>query len=489
MKRHHKKRTGILLLLILAQRISSCASDNGGASADDGISADSGTGTTPTAETAVTSADVTTEDSGTFALPDTLDYGGTTFTVLAVDEDVPYTYFEDYDSETGDVMNDAIFSRNRTVEEYLNIRFETVNCSHGSEVSNVQKDAASGDGVYDLISPHILSQIPALVTSGLLTDLGELEYVDFTQPWWNGSFVENMQLKGMTYYASGNIIAPNIRVIVFNKALVENYDMSDPYEAVSNGTWTLDTMAKYTKGFYNDINGNGEMDADDLYAFSDLSNSGLATSFIHGSGLLFVESAGDTYSLTLGTETEKIHGIMEKLYDNIYLEGNTAITNTEFANGTVLFGTQVLLKLQLLRDSEVSFGIIPFPKYDETQDAYYSSAWNGLLCVPVSATDLSMSGAVMEALAYFSTDTLVPAYYEKLLGGKFARDDTSVKMLDLIFDSVVYDIGLCFDGFIGNYALPGNLLNQGSTDIASEFAKKEATFTGHYKELFASVPG
>ena len=176
MKRHHKKRTGILLLLILAQSISSCASDNGGTSAD------SGTGTTPTAETAVTSADVTTEDSGTFALPDTLDYGGTTFTVLAVDEDVPYTYFEDYDSETGDVMNDAIFSRNRTVEEYLNIRFETVNCSHGSEVSNVQKDAASGDGVYDLVSPHILSQIPALVTSGLLTDLGELEYVDFTQP-------------------------------------------------------------------------------------------------------------------------------------------------------------------------------------------------------------------------------------------------------------------------------------------------------------------
>ena len=93
----------------------------------------------------------------------------------------------------------------------------------------------------------------------------------------------------------------------------------------------------------------------------------------------------------------------------------------------------------------------------------------------------------MEALAYYSSDTLVPAYYEKLLGGKFAQDDASVRMLDLIFGNLVYDIGLCFDGFVGYYSLPGSLLISGSTDLASAFAKKEPVFKKQYDALYASV--
>ena len=81
----------------------------------------------------------------------------------------------------------------------------------------------------------------------------------------------------------------------------------------------------------------------------------------------------------------------------------------------MLFGSQVLLKLQILRDYDTDFGIIPFPKYDELQEKYQSSVWNGLVCVPVTAKDYSLSGAVLETMAYYSQSTLMPAYYDKLL--------------------------------------------------------------------------
>ena len=45
--------------------------------------------------------------------PDSADYSGRTYTVIACDENVPYTYFELPAEENGDVMNDAIYDRNR----------------------------------------------------------------------------------------------------------------------------------------------------------------------------------------------------------------------------------------------------------------------------------------------------------------------------------------------------------------------------------------
>ena len=108
-------------------------------------------------------------------------------------------------------------------------------------------------------------------------------------------------------------------------------------------------------------------------------------------------------------------------------------------------------------------------------------------CVPITAKDKDCCGAVLETMAHFSSETLVPAYYEKLLGGKFTRDADSVEMLDIIFDSLVFDIGFCYDNFISCYASLGRLLNQGSTDLASYTAENLEAYEKHYRDLFDSV--
>ena len=60
-------------------------------------------------------------------------------------------------------------------------------------------------------------------------------------------------------------------------------------------------------------------------------------------------------------------------------------------------------------------------------------------------------------------------------------------MLDIIFDGLVYDIGLCFDNFIGNYSSVGTLLNKGSTDLVSFYEQNRAKYEAHYEELWEAV--
>ena len=74
--------------------------------------------------------------------------------------------------------------------------------------------------------------------------------------------------------------------------------------------------------------------------------------------------------------------------------------------------------------------------------------------VPVTAKDTENTGLILELLAETSSKIVVPAYYDVVMKGKYTRDSESGRMLDLLFDTRVYDLGDSFwcdqirDGFI-----------------------------------------
>jgi len=58
-----------------------------------------------------------------------------------------------------------------------------------------------------------------------------------------------------------------------------------------------------------------------------------------------------------------------------------------------------------------------------------------------------MVGAAMELLAWESANEVIPTYFDRVLSGKLARDEEDRDMLELIFDSIVYDNGASYFGF------------------------------------------
>ena len=106
---------------------------------------------------------------------------------------------------------------------------------------------------------------------------------------------------------------------------------------------------------------------------------------------------------------------------------------------------------------------------DSTQEQYRSYCTTGEtvgFAIPTSAKDPEFSAYMLEAYS---------AYYEVNVRYKDTRDDESQRMLDIIFDNIVYDMGECYD-FGGMKNMFMTLTQNGSSDIVSslEAVKSQA---------------
>ena len=69
-----------------------------------------------------------------------------------------------------------------------------------------------------------------------------------------------------------------------------------------------------------------------------------------------------------------------------------------------------------MRDSDVNFGILPYPKQNAAQSAYYSPMdlyGNGFLSIPrsVNADDYDKITYVLEAMSYLGREMVLDEYY------------------------------------------------------------------------------
>jgi hypothetical protein len=119
---------------------------------------------------------------------------------------------------------------------------------------------------------------------------------------------------------------------------------------------------------------------------------------------------------------------------------------------------------------ENDFGILPPPKFDENQADYYAAvdAWcTSTVSVPITVGDKERTGLILETLAYESRYILLPAYYDINLKTKFARDEESAAMIDIILNNRLYDLGDMY--YWGGFVSYFENIAQGRGDSLSTF--------------------
>ena len=89
-------------------------------------------------------------------------------------------------------------------------------------------------------------------------------------------------------------------------------------------------------------------------------------------------------------------------------------------------------------------------------------------------------------MSYYSTDTILKAYYDITLQRKVSRDNDSAEMLDLIFSSVTTDIALAME-FGGIRPQLVSMINSGDNTIASSIASIKVSIQNELNTLFDSV--
>ncbi len=115
--------------------------------------------------------------------------------------------------------------------------------------------------------------------------------------------------------------------------------------------------------------------------------------------------------------------------------------------GLFLHGVASSVESEGLRNMEQEYGMMPLPKRDETQREYISSSQEWGYCVygvPVCTPNMDLTGAALECLCDYSTDTIRYACYDQALYRKYSRDVDATITLDILFDNTVVDPGFVF---------------------------------------------
>jgi len=421
------------------------------------------------------------------SVPEDLDFNGENFAILYPD----WQLYKNYlwaEEPTGAFMTDEIYTRTLNVEEYLNVTVEFINAGYIDDIYTKMNDSVmSGDNAYQMVITHCINGLIPILTNKLMTPWNDIPYVDFTKPYWNQSISDTLTVKGITPFAASDMLIGDPNVIFFNKDIADSFQIEDLYQTVRDGKWTIDKMIELSDIVIADLNGDSVFDANDQYGF--MTNIGWPpVSFMYGFDQYIVEKGPEDEPL-LALKNEKMADCVQKIY-SLVCEGNRTYTDNvsdlfiPLENNKALFYILGLAYAADYRETDVEYGILPFPKYNEEQKDYISLNWTGLQCIPVTETNLEKIGAVSELLAYESREHSLPAYFDNLLGFKVARDPGSVEMLKIIFNNLVYDFGLNFSNQNDiMYTIP-KLMQQKSTDIASYLSKREKSFNTQMTKIY-----
>lgn len=413
------------------------------------------------------------------------DYGGHNVNIVLAGN----WSFDDFvaEEQTGESINDAKYNTNQAVQDMLNVTI-TVDNQSG------QTSGGTGTG-YKLFDNMIMAgtsdydfgaigcyDVCTLSYNGRLLNLNTMPNIDLTKSWWDPKANEQLAIGDKMFFSTGDIsILDNdcTYCILFNKQVITDYGLDDPYELVQNNEWTYDKMYSMADEVDGDTNGDGKKDLDDTYGFIIWQDSVIGMLHSSGGRCATIEDDG-TIALTLNTE-QNIDVLTEWLSMNTqsiayFLGGATDDeVHSIFTQNRGLFYTRYVKAASWFRDMETDFGILPYPKWDASQKDYCNTMHaygTSYICVPITAEDQARTGAVIESLAYYGQKLITPAYYDKTLKGKYFRDEESAAMLDIIFTSRFFDIGMYYQ--LGSYNEKViNMMQQGNTDFASMYAKNE----------------
>ena len=379
------------------------------------------------------------------------DFGGRSFSIYTRTTPLFYPYL-DRQEATGDTIDDAVYNRNRKLEERFNFGFDEQYYDYTVEGNDApRKLLLAGDDTYQLYVGRCVHMFN-YASEGYFYKIDDLTAINTEKPYWNSQLYDNLSIGNAHYFAVGdfNISAFDFtHVLLFNKKMIDDLNLGDIYSTVLDGKWTFDRFGEMSRAAVSDVNGDSVMDENDQYGYTSLGKQVLPGFWIAGGALSMKKDDGQLV-YTAPTD-QKFIDVCQKVFeitwnDNIWHRVPITVDREEemqmFCDGKALFTDSSCFQISLTRDAATDFGIIPYPKYDETQDKYYSRIEGcELFRVPLTNADPEMTSVILEAMACESRKIVIPAYYEVALKVKFTRDEESSKMLDIAFENCVFDYG------------------------------------------------
>lgn len=398
----------------------------------------------------------TRDPNFTCNLPDNLDYGDAEVNIMYGTS--PGQEDELYSEKLGlGTVSDAVYERNLMVENRLGVKLEMI--ESGSITSTLQTIVRAGDESLDIFNMVSYEAIP-LAISGHYLDLNRLNYVDTSKHYWVQDYndIATFTEENMQFLATSPAALTMFRLTyftIFNGEMMSERRMPDLYDAVDNGEWTLDYQYSLIADEYVDQDGDGRNSDGDYYGYV---TGGFETLDGHLTAAGIRLAIRDEYGEWIfnSEKLESIADMVEKVCALNNAPGSFIAQDgigafhiiDKFAREECLMATTMFLAVEnrFASLADISYGIVPMPKLNREQSHYYSFVQDRVSSFGISSAvgdplRQDIVGSVMEAIAYYSNEIVRPAYYDTTLSLRFMQDPRSREMLDIMFETLSFDMG------------------------------------------------
>ncbi|MBQ8510367.1 MAG: hypothetical protein IJ493_10730 [Clostridia bacterium] len=444
-----------------------------------------------------------------YVYPD-VDYEGYEFKILNFSDFWDCYMRIDLDEQTGEMVDDAVFNRNRLVEDKLNFQLvEIVEPYPGWSGNNVtitklQQSIMADDNEYDA-AYGLLPYGTSILTDGYLVDLYTIPELQLEEKWWDTSLNKILELKGHLYAASSPLQLMSLDlawVLLFNKNILDNNKLDYPYDLVREGEWTIDKLNEYCTKI-------ASLNGDDSFTFNPEGKASYGISAHQGTAVyMMLISAGNSFiehdvedGLVYKGADERLYNTLDKLSallstsdGKVMFSSADSLTDTNgyyywFYNDRTAFLTTELKGTKVMRSMASDYGILPAPKFDENQENYitFTSENVGRLLIPKTNDDLSRSGVILDALSYESKKSVLPLYYNQTISQKGLRDEDSIEMLNIINETRMTEIGKIFGITTSMIDKLNSMIIKGEDNAASIIASNENAVKEKLQSLLDSI--
>ena len=391
------------------------------------------------------------------------DFGATAASIMGYTGEIIY---DEENPTSVDVAKKLVVDN---IESTYNCKIVGEMISTGSIPNTIRNQVTSGIHYYDIVFDSISSSAP-LAADHMLTDLTTVSTIDLEDAWWDQNAVKDFSIGSRVYFACGDINNYDDQgtwCMLFNKTLKEKLAIEeDFYQLARDKEWTFDKFVEICKnGITTNSNGDDVLDEKDTWAFG----TELYNIYVHlvGAGETIARKDDDDLPyLTVLSEPEATYSVLTKVLE-FYNDGETVMianaspykdkgfnnmweetVHKAFIEGRELFYMCGLINVASFRQMEDEFGILPIPMFYENQDSYHHTVSRGnstVMYIPRNATNVEDLGLAITAIAEQSKHFVTPAYYDVQLKYRDSRDDESGEMLDIIFASRSFDIGMVYN--------------------------------------------
>ena len=420
----------------------------------------------------VTISPETTAEPETTAAPETttpapeipaIDGGGSEFRILGrqhTGSDATYLPYPEFaaTSYTGEIMNDTVYKRNQTLEAKYSIKIVADVDTRENVRNRLRTFVQTNDSYYDLFSIATMYAF-TMASEGHLTSIDKIPYVDIDNPWWHTQTMKNYSVGNVGFSLIGDINYTqyvSAGVLYFNQKVATENNVPNLYGIVRDGKWTVDKMHEIALSITRDLDGDQVVGEKDMWGL--VTGNFTWMNLFYGGGTGLIEKDADDMPV-LVWNNEKNLQIIDKI-TSLLNDGNATMMSNQHTDWTTTVDTYLmedralfrignLYNVPTIRNMQSEFGILPMPKYSETQDKYYTYVHYGhsnVMVVPKTNTRLELTGAFLEDATYISYKELRPAYFDVTLSGKIARNEDTIEMLDILFAGLNPDLALPFHG-------------------------------------------